>query len=297
MSSPRPAGIEAGPHTADDGLFGPDSVTWRVVAHPSIALAGTGAAMIQMLYPPVMHVIDQSSSVREKPELRAQRTGDYMATITFGDVATAERAGEVLRRIHRTRKAVDPTTGRELHADDPELLKWVHESLTWTMLRSYERYGPGLTPAERDRFVAEQRIAARLVGCDPDAVAGTVAELDAAMAAIEPKLAFSQPCRWFRDLVVAPGFPITPGQAVKRLATQAAIHLMSPVHRELYGFRTSRLGELATTRLTRLLLAAAELRLPFDAAIPHAREYVDAHAFGASRRRAVAPEPVAAAAD
>lgn len=296
MPSPRPAGIAAGPHTRDDGLYGPGSITWRVVAHPSVGLAGAAAAMIQMLYPPVMHVIDQASGVREDLERRAQRTGDYTATITFGDTATAEHAGEMLRRLHSTRKAVDPETGRQLRADDPELLNWVHESLTWTMLRSYETYGPGLTPAERDRFVAEQRAAARLVGCDPDAVAGTDAELEAAMAAMEPRLAFSTPCLWFRDMMVPPSLPRTPGDAVKRLMAHAAVCLMSPTQRELYGYRTSRLRLRATVAIARALIAGPASKVPLERAVPQLREYVDTHAFGARRRRAVVPDPVPAVA-
>lgn len=293
MASPRPADVHVGAHTADDGLYGPDSVTWRVVAHPSIAVAGTSAATIQMLYPPVMHVIDQASSVRENSELRAQRTGDYTATITFGDTATAENAGAMLRRLHGTRKAVDPDTGRPLQADDPELLVWVHNSLTWTMLRSHETFGPGLSPADRDRFVDEQRhAAARLVGCDTDAVAKTAAELDAYMAAMEPKLALSEPCLWFRDMVSPGGLPRRPGDAVKKLMTRAAIAIMSPTHRHLYGFRHSRLSRKATIASVRLLLAAATSKLPVEAAIPQVREYVDTHAFGARRRRSVDSQPV-----
>jgi len=248
-----------------------------------------------MLYPPVMYVIDQASSVRENPELRAKRTGDYTATITFGDTATAENAGAMLRRLHSTRKAVGPDSGRPLRADDPALLEWVHNSLTWSMLRSFETYGPGLSPAERDRFVAEQRIAARLVGCDPDSVAQTAAELDAYMAAMEGKLALSEPCLWFRDMVSPGGLAVKPADAVKGLMTRAAIALMSPLHRDLYGFKQSRLGRRATVAATRALLAGATSKLPLEAAIPQVREYVDAHAFGARRRRAVVPDPVGAA--
>ena len=89
----RPDGIQAGPHTTDDGLYGPDSVTWKVFANPAVGIAATAAAMVQMLLPPVMYVVDQASSVRLKPELRAKMTGDYTVTITYGDVASAERGG------------------------------------------------------------------------------------------------------------------------------------------------------------------------------------------------------------
>lgn len=290
MSTPRPAGVQAEGHTADDGLFGPDSVTWRVMAHPSTAVGAAAAATVQMLYPPVMYVIDQASRVRESPELRAQRTGDYTATIVYGDVQAAERAGEALRRIHATRTAVDPATGRTIRADEPELLDWVHNALTWILLRCNATYGDPLDRAERDRFVAEQRTAARLVGCDPESVAGDVAELEAYMAAMEPKLALTEPGLWFRDMVSPSGWPTTPADAVKKLLAAAAMGLMGPTHRRLYGFRPNRLVDPAVVATTRALFQAAVSKAPFDAAVPQLREYVDTHAFGSRRHRVVAPD-------
>lgn len=100
------------------------------MAHPATALSAAASASIQMLYPPVMYVIDQASRVRENPELRAQRTGEYTATIVFGDVETAEQAAAGLRRLHASRTAVDPGSGRTIRADEPELLDWVHNALT-----------------------------------------------------------------------------------------------------------------------------------------------------------------------
>ena len=37
------------------GFFGPDSVTWRVHADPSMALAGLRALMLQAVHPVAMH--------------------------------------------------------------------------------------------------------------------------------------------------------------------------------------------------------------------------------------------------
>jgi len=225
----RPSGVSAGAHTADDGLFGPDSVTWRVTAASATGLGGASAAMIQMLYPPVMYVIDQASGVRTDPERRAKRTGDYTTTITYGDVAAAERAGEQLRRLHTTRSAVDPSTGAAYRADDPDLLIWVHNALTWTLLRAYREYGPHLDASEEDRYVAEQReVAARLVGCDISNVTDTVAGLEAYMTDMAPRLALSAPALWFKDMMVPPQRPTTPDAIIKKLFMQAAVLLMSP---------------------------------------------------------------------
>ncbi len=286
----RPEGIVAGAHTADDGLFGPDSVTWRVMASPSIVVAGHSAAMVQMLLPAVMHVIDQSSSVRLRPEQRAQRTGDYTVTITYGDVASAERAGEQLRRLHATRSAVDPTTGQRYQADDPDLLVWVHNALTWILLRGFRTYGPSLTADEENQFVAEQReVAARLVGCDIDAVTDTVTGLEQYMESMLPRLAMTTPALWFKDMMVPSDWALTPDVAIKKTVAHASVLLMGDEHRALYGFRLNRLQRFTTVATTRALLNAGNSKTPIASAIPQIREYVDAHAFGARRVKVVDP--------
>lgn len=291
MTSPRPAGVDAQSHTTDDGLFGPDSITWRLISHPSTGVSAAAAATLQMLYPPVMYVIDQASGVREDPDRRAQRTGDYMTTIVYGDVDTAERAGAALRRVHATRRAVDPETGRTIQADEPELLDWVHNALTWILLRGYATYGGPLTPAEQDRFVDEQRIAGRLVGCDPEGLPRDVATLDAYMTAMEPRLAFTEPALWFRDLVAPGGLPTSPQAAMAKLVSSAAMGLLGPTHRRLYGFRSNVIVDRGTELAMRALFEATTRATPLDAAVPQLREYVDTHAFGSRRSRVVAIDP------
>ena len=284
----RPAGIEAGSHTADDGLYGPDSVTWKVMAAPAVGLAAGAAAMLQMLLPPVMYVVDQASSVRLRPEERAKLTGDYTVTITYGDVSAAERAGQQLRRLHATRKAVDPSTGAAYQADDPDSLVWVHQALTWMILRALRQYGPSLSAAEENQFIREQReVAARLVGCDLDKVSDNLTDLNAYMDSMTPKLAKTTPVIWFKEMMVPTTVPKGPGDLVKRLFTHAYAMLMSKEQQELYGFRFNAFQRVTTVNGTKALLKAASSNGKLDAAIPAMRDYVDAHAFGAKRPRAV----------
>lgn len=288
--SERPDGIITGQHTTDDGLYGPDSVTWRVFASPSVGLSATAAAMVQMLLPPVMYVVDQASSVRIRPELRAKMTGDYTVTITYGDVASAERAGEQLRRLHSTRNATDPITGARYQADDPDLLVWVHQALTWVILRGTRTYGPSLSPADEDTFVAEQRaVAARLVGCNLDNVSESVADLDAYMDAMLPKLALSTPALWFKDMMVPPIWAKSPEGVIKSLIANASAMLMGDEHQKLYGFHFNAFQRLTTVNGTKLLINAAMKNSTVDSALPSIREYVDTHAFGARRTRVIDP--------
>lgn len=289
--SQRPVDLEPGIHTTDDGLYGPESVTWRVMASPAIAVGASAAAMIQMLLPPVMYVIDQASAFRTHPDTRAQRTGEYNLTITYGDVESAERAGQVLRDLHATRRAIDPSTGAEYRADDPDLLVWVHNALTWALLRATHEYGPRLGPAEADAFVAEQRaVAARLVGCDLDRVVSTADDLNAYMVAMAPRLAMTTPALWFRDMIVPPTWTPTPANAIKSLLMNASVLVMAPEHQELYGFRFGAVKRATTVSATKLLLSSGTSLDKIGETIPALRRYVDTNAFGGRRRRAaVAP--------
>lgn len=285
----RPRSIDAGPHTQDDGYYGPDSVTWKVSAHPAAGMVGTAAASIQMLYPPVMHMIDQASTFREHPELRAQRTAEFGATVMFGDKASADHAGETLRKIHRSCVATNPITGEEYHADEPELLLWVNNVLIWVGLRAPSVYGPSITDDERERYVREQEVMARMVGLDTDLVPKSVADVEDYMASMAPKLAMTHDAIWFRDLVLPKGLPfaLDPGDTVKNIMTWGAVSLMGPEHRDLFGIRWNKLRELVVTNSVRALIAPLAAK-PVDDLLPQIREFVDENAFGARKRKVAA---------
>ena len=291
MTAPRPASVTTSEQPKDNGLFGPDSVTWRATAAPAIAVAAATASLVQMLHPRVMWMIDHASSFRKYPELRATRTGEYIVTITYGDTESAERAGAMLRYIHTTRKATDPVTGEQYSADEQDLLVWVHNALVWSMLRAYDRWGPKLSPADRDRFVSEQRTAARLVGIDPpEQAAGSVAELDAYMESMRPRLAFTSPAVWFRDMM-APRYPAPNAKGVASwLMTRAAVDLLTPEQRELYGIRWSRVDHVVADTAAKLILSGAAAKMPYEKLLPLMRMQSVVNAFGARFRRVIGKE-------
>ena len=77
---------------ADDGFFGPASVTWRLSADLSSIVAGLRALLVQALHPLAMAGVDQHSDWRRDPVGRLAATSSYLATVSFGDRAAAERA-------------------------------------------------------------------------------------------------------------------------------------------------------------------------------------------------------------
>jgi uncharacterized protein (DUF2236 family) len=173
---------------ADDGFFGPGSVTWRMSADLSGPVAGLRALHMQALHPLAMAGVDQHSGWRQDPVGRLAATSAYLATISFGERAAAERAAARVRRIHEHVRGTDPVTGRSYAASDPELLLWVHVALVDSAVTARELFGTPLPPAEADRYVAEMTVAAELVGVPPGRAPACLAELRGQIAAFQPDL-------------------------------------------------------------------------------------------------------------
>src|ERR1700684_4431162 len=111
---------------ADDGFFGPASVTWRVSTDLASPVAGLRSLLMQALHPLAMAGVDQHSGWRLDPVGRLAGTSAFLATITFCERAAAEHAAARVRRIHDHVRGVDAATGRPYAAGDCALLLWVH---------------------------------------------------------------------------------------------------------------------------------------------------------------------------
>jgi uncharacterized protein (DUF2236 family) len=174
---------------ADDGFFGPASVTWRANADLSGPVAGLRALLLQALHPLAMAGVDQHSDWREDPVGRLAATSGYLATVSFGEKAAAEKAAARVRRIHEHVKGTDTITGRPYAASDPALLLWVHAALVDSALVAKELFGTPLSPGDADAYVAEMAVAAELVGVPRDLIPDTAAALAAYLESVRPELA------------------------------------------------------------------------------------------------------------
>src|SRR5947209_4151777 len=161
-----------------EGMFDPESVTWRVHADPAMLIGGMRALLVQALHPLAMAGVEQHSDYRADPWGRLQRTVEYVMTTTYGTVEEAETAGRVVQAIHKRVNGTDPVTGKTYSAEDPELLVWVHAVEVHSFLSAYRRYGGArCTDEDADRYLAEQVRTATLVGVDPMLVPASVSEL------------------------------------------------------------------------------------------------------------------------
>jgi uncharacterized protein (DUF2236 family) len=127
------------------------------------------------------------------------------------------------------------------------------------------RSGFRLTDAEADRYVAEQRASARLVGLDPDAVPADRSELAAYFEKVRPELAAGPEAREVDDFLLRP--PTHPllvpmREVLWRRVAQLAYASLPPYAHELYG-RPAPAPDTVTRQLclTGILLRRVPARL------------------------------------
>jgi uncharacterized protein (DUF2236 family) len=280
--SRRPDRIKFAGHTADDGLFGPGSVTWRISALPQMGLAAHGAATLQMLHPMVMHMIDQASAFRTNPASRGELTALYGRTLTYGDNAAANRAAEVLAKIHSRVTATDPVSGRTYHADEPDLLLWVHNTIQWMVLRVADSFGPTLSAGDKSTYLNEQVIAARLIGCNVDDVPTTEKDLYTYIEGMTPLLAVGSDTVWFKEMALPAFVAWKPATYLPHMLGTAVVGLMNTAQRQIYGMDRPAWQLEANRQILKGIFEAEARKIPVLSRISLERQKVDEKAFGSA---------------
>jgi uncharacterized protein (DUF2236 family) len=181
-----------------------------------MALAGLRALLLQALHPLAMAGVAAHSDFREDPWGRLFRTADYVGVTTFGTTVEARRAGAKVRGIHRRLRGVEPESGQAYRVDDPELLRWVHCVEVESFLSTAVRCGLRLSPAEQDRYYAEQTVGATLVGLDASYVPSSVREMEQYFADVRPQLRATRAARDVAAFVLWPPMPALVSSAPPR---------------------------------------------------------------------------------
>ena len=290
-------GPESFPHRTDDGLFGPDSVAWKVFIDPSAQIGMVTAVLLQALNPAMMRLFDKASNNSKDPSGRAQRTGQWVLTTIFADTAHAQAAGEAVRRMHAHAKWTDPNTGEELHADTPAWLQWTHNVIVWGVLEAADEYGPKLSPAEQDKFVREMHRQAELVGIVASELPASRAELNAYvdeqsdwMALILPSAEFSGGLRHTPLL----GNPL---RTLPAAAVQSGIATLMPDWAKLlYGYRESRLRRVRSRVVMRAMMAASRRTTNMDERLRSTIADVDSHPYRKTKEERAAARAARSAA-
>ncbi|MGY1693448.1 MULTISPECIES: oxygenase MpaB family protein [unclassified Geodermatophilus] len=255
MSRTRPSARDWTPEEDRLGFFGPDSVTWRVHADPVYSVGGLRALLLQALHPVAMDGVARNSVFRESPWQRLTRTAEYVDTLTFGTRREAIRQVRRVRGMHRRLGGTEATTGRAYRVDDADLLLWVHACQVDSLLDVARRAGV-VTPAEADRYVAEQVVAAELIGVDAADVPASVADLAAYFERLRPVLALTPDARDAWRFIALPPMPrwvqvLTPARPAWGSLASLAVATLPPWARRLASLPGLPVTDVAATAALR----------------------------------------------
>jgi uncharacterized protein (DUF2236 family) len=228
-----------GGEPGDPGLAGgPGSLSWEINGDlASLAVAGAGAILLEVLHPSVMAGVFTQSSYRTEPLRRARNTLGYVLRTTFGSTPAATRVVEGVKRVHG-RVTGERPDGVAYRALDPELISWVHTCIPWAVMSAFDRYARPLTRAEKDQYLREQAVIGRMGGADW--VPETVAELDEYVEKMRPKMGANEQLASFLDFLAgrSPDLPVGRLERADRwLSIRGSMALMPEWARRLTGTR------------------------------------------------------------
>lgn len=253
----------------EPSLFGPDSVTWRVHAHPSALVGGLRALLVQALDPRAMAGVAEHSDYQQDPWGRLRSTSDFVVRSTFGTRSEAEAAGARVRAVHARVRGTDPFSGRPYDASDPDLLRWVHLVEVDSFLAAYQAYGGRLSESEQDRYVVEMERAAELVGLDPT---GLPKHAMGVRAAVDSRsdLVVTESAAATARLVLSPPMPLAL-VPLWRLAARGALAILPPAAARLWGVALSWPERAGLRVALPALSSVAELVVPRHPLVQRAR--------------------------
>ncbi len=230
----------------DAGLFGPDSVSWRVLRESSVVVGGLRALLMHAAHPLVVAGARQTGMYERDPWRRLERTLRQTFTVVFGTRQEAEQASRRIDDVHGVVKGIDQVTGLPYDARDPELLLWVHACLVSSFLELERRTIGKLGPQTRQRFHEEQALTAEPLRLPRERVPPTVEALEAYIREVVSSgiLRPTEDAMSVASLVRDPPEQV-PRRWLWRLISFLAFHTLPPELRELYQVRHSARHELA----------------------------------------------------
>ena len=216
----------------DPGLFGPQSVVWKVHADFSaMMVGGLSSLMIQALHPRALAAVWDHSNFRQQLKARLGRTALFVASTTYGGVELATQSIQRVNAIHSKIQGID-LQGQTYRADEPDLLRWVHLVETVSFLNAFQHLAlRPLSSSDCDKYVVEMNKVGEMLGANN--LPNTLQDLQRAILQYEPVLTFDERTREtlrsienysvgltekpFVALILGVSFDIIPGWILEKL--------------------------------------------------------------------------------
>ena len=208
----------------DRGLFGPESMAWRVHNHfAAMMVGGLSSLMVQALPPRALAAVWDHSDFRHDLKGRLGRTAYFVAATTYGGHAQAMRTIERVNSIHARAVGVD-AQGRPYAANEPHLIRWVHLVEVTSFLAAYQHLSHrALSPAECDQYIAEMTQVGHLLGAE--ALPQTLHDSERALGAYRDEWVFDERTREIVQVIES--YPVNGlDQPFMAMVLQAAFDVM-----------------------------------------------------------------------
>jgi uncharacterized protein (DUF2236 family) len=165
-------------NTADPsaGIFGPQSISWRVNRESALFLGAGRAALLQLAHPWVATALQQHSGLMQKPIARFHNTFRIVFTMIFGSLPQATAAARHLYDLHTRIQGQMPESvvayprGSHYQANEIAALRWVYATLIESAVLAYESVLPALRSDQIAAYYAESKTMAALFGLPTDAL-------------------------------------------------------------------------------------------------------------------------------
>jgi uncharacterized protein (DUF2236 family) len=173
------------PKNPEEGLFGPDSMMWRISGNQLGKIGGFAALSAQAAHPLVAEASRFSAQLLKDPHRRLLRTMVLVERVLFADRRTALQAAKLINQRHaEVSGTLEEPVGRfpagtPFAATDPQLLKWVLATTYSHTLHFYETFVKKLSEEERERYYQETKYLGRLLGLTERNMPPRHAEFDA----------------------------------------------------------------------------------------------------------------------
>jgi uncharacterized protein (DUF2236 family) len=152
------------------GIFGPDSMSWRINRESALFLGAGRAALLQLAHPWVTASLAEHSTVMNDPIQRFHNTFRVVFTMVFGTLDQALAAARHLYSLH-TRIRGEMTEdvacwkrGSGYEANEIRALRWVFATLVESAVLAHDCVLPPLTDQEREEYYGEWKTLAALFG-------------------------------------------------------------------------------------------------------------------------------------
>ena len=154
------------------GLFGPDSLSWRINRESFLFLGAARAALMQTAHPWIAAAIERHSTTLLDPVGRFHNTFTMVFSMVFG---RRDQALAMARRLHRRHGRIEGrleetlgpfAAGTPYFANEVGALTWVYATLIDTARLVYELLGPPLSAEQREVFYRESWLFAGLFGLE-----------------------------------------------------------------------------------------------------------------------------------